>query len=172
MLFSGDFVSASLSLIQKHHNSPNWIWNEILFTDHGDSKYMHKWNQTSFLKQFVFTLAWNHLLKLENSLNSDSNSIVSAWGLNILMIHQRRSLFCKNETTRGDEVIISLSASGQERSDWVQGRSTWAILGASKWDLQNTIIFNSLHQELVKLVTIITPVHFTDEFWMEFKVIK
>lgn len=124
MSLGRNFIYASLSLTQKHHNSLNWILNEILFSGHGDSEYMYKWNQTSFIKQFVFTLAWNCLLKLGNSLNSDSNSIASAWGLNILMINQR-SLFYKNKSKKGDEVIILLSTSGQERSCLGQVWSIW-----------------------------------------------
>ena len=43
------------------------------------------------------------------------------FGLNILMINQRKSLFHKNKTRKEDEVIISLSTSGQERSELGQG---------------------------------------------------
>ena len=153
-----DFMPASLSLIQKNYNSPNWIWNETPFTDHGDSKYMHKWNQTSFLKQFVFTLAWNCLLKLENSLNLDSNSIASAWGIKYLNDSPEEKYVCKNASRKGDEVIISLSSSGQERSDWALSWSTWAN---SRWvkmeSLQNTIILNSLHQEPLSLWLLLPP---------------
>lgn len=71
-------------------------------------------------------------------------------------------MFYKNNTRKEDEVIISLSTSGQERSELGQG---WSICATSRdikmRSLQNTIIFNSLHQEPVKLVTI---VHFTYKF--------